>query len=120
MIAARARPLVRAALAKRLAELGPVEPAAALERSPHPEETLRVVMVKHYPKLAKYDAAQRAAAFALLLQLAEAALGEDIRFLDAWNAVYEATPAAARSEPAFEPVRRAYARLLQAAITRLS
>jgi len=117
LISERARPLVRAALAARRAELG-ARGAAVLGTSDDPEEALRKIMVRSLPKLAEIakDSARLAETLALVLSLGEKGRGEDVRFLDAWNAIYEALPASAREATFLD----AYAQVLDLTIARLS
>jgi hypothetical protein len=121
MVAAQ-NELVRDAL---WAQLGIVEarldsPLAGVFRAPSdgdPEEVLRVLMVRLWPRLSRGVAtpADRAQFFAMLAHLWEPALSEDLRFLDAWNNAYEV--AADEFPPS---LLAAYAQLLDAHVRRLS
>jgi hypothetical protein len=57
-----------------------------------PSETLRVFMVRFWPRVARgvADQHERASFDEHLQALSEAARSEDLRFLDAWNNAYEA------------------------------
>ena len=124
-ISETARPLVRAALAARLKELAAGPPARRAEPAKDPEEALRKLMVGMLPRMSglAQDAWARGDLCSLLLSLEDAARTDDIRFLDAWNSIYEgALPRreAFLADPAWGEALSAYARVLEAAISRLS
>jgi hypothetical protein len=101
----RRRHLIAAALRRRLQEVGrrPAVPAGA----PRPvgaadEERLRLTMVR------LLGAGDPDALVTALEALREPARSDDLRFLDAWNAVYEALAGTAAAERMLD----AYAALL--------
>ena len=115
--------LLRRALQRRLAEVQATLSSTTDERrvvpepaSGDPEETLRVLMVRLLPKAAE-DATTAAedAVLRHLWALRGAALGDDLRFLDAWNNAYELL--GARGTRAF---LAEYAELLQWHVTRVA
>ncbi|MDQ3935490.1 MAG: hypothetical protein M3340_12760, partial [Actinomycetota bacterium] len=82
-----------------------------------PEETLRVLMVRLWPRVrdGRETPEERASFFEHVMRLRAAAEGDDLRFLDAWNNAYEAL--AAREllgEPQSRELLAAYAVLLEA------
>lgn len=91
--------LIRCALEKRLdhvkGHLHGAPPLMELDFENHrceePEETLRLLMVRYLPKVKQGKATERdqVKILTLILELSEVALTDDLRFLDAWNTIYE-------------------------------
>ena len=80
------------------------------------EEALRVLMVRLWPLVSRRTASQdeQRQFFAMLGQLWEPALSDDLRFLDAWNNAYET------AAETFPPgLIAAYRQLLDAHVRRL-
>jgi hypothetical protein len=125
VISGRARPLVAAALEARRRRLGDIPLAANLPgATPGSEDALRRVMVQDLPKIASRagDAAFRGEVCARLRLFAhEAASSPDLRFLDAWNTIYEAaSPLEAwKGCPAWRAALGSYAAILAAQVERL-
>jgi hypothetical protein len=120
------RRLLREALGARLAEvraLIPYAPGVAPPPAPaaDPEDVLRVVMVRLWPAADAGSAGpgERAHVAAALLGLAEVARGEDLRFLDAWNNVYETARQRRWPEPELAGLLPPYAAALEAHLARL-
>ena len=117
--------LLRDALERRLDEVrvrlhqtsGPRrhEPSAAL--ADDPEEALRIFMVRLWPRVVRGAPGpdDRASFDEYLRALSEAARGDDLRFLDAWNNAYEAL--GDRAEVDF---LREYSELLACQVRRLA
>ena len=82
-----------------------------------PEETLRIVMVRLWPRVSDDTAGvdERESLKMHLRTLWQIAHGEDLRFLDAWNNAYEAL-----RERAEEDFLRDYASLLVHHVERLA
>ena len=70
-------------------------------RSEDPEEALRRFMVICFPRVTQGKATEEDITqfFALIAELAESALTDDLRFLDAWNNAYEAIVKLKMSDP---------------------
>lgn len=91
----------------------------------HREEALRAIMVRLWPKLVKgtivADEVERL--LSSLWSIGEAARGEDLRFLDAWNNVYEAMarhgPPDGVDRTEFRLFRRRYLAILDSHLRRL-
>jgi hypothetical protein len=124
MISERARPLVKAALERRLSELGRLEAGAPAPAAADPEEALRRLMVVWLPRLAEKarDPRGREELASLLFSLEAAAKTDDVRFLDAWSSIHESAPRdeAFRADPRWREVLSAYGRILEAWIARLA
>jgi hypothetical protein len=120
------RRLLREALAARLDEVraligdAPGEAPAAPPAS-DPEDVLRVVMVRLWPaaEARSAGAAERAQLAAALRGLAEAARGEDLRYLDAWNNAYETARRRGWPERELAALLHPYAEALEAHVARL-
>jgi hypothetical protein len=120
------RRLLREALGARLAEVRALIAQAPVVAPPpppaaDPEEVLRVVMVRLWPAAEARSAGpgERAHVAAALLWLADAARGEDLRFLDAWNNVYETARRRRWPEPELAGLLPSYAAALEAHVARL-
>ncbi len=88
------------------------------------EETLRLCMVRYWPRVVRGEAGERdvGAYLALLEGLRSAALSDDLRFLEAWNNAYEAVTGsthAVLTKERRERFEQQYAGLLAAHIGRL-
>jgi hypothetical protein len=109
--------LIAEALRERLAEVrarvGPSAeaPPTAAPAAEDPEEALRVVMVRLWPAARE----RPEELVATLVTLAEAARGEDLRYLDAWNNAYERL-----GDAVPQPLLAAYAELLDHHVHRLA
>lgn len=134
MIAAANRTIrIRRALEKRLinmqGHLQGTPPLVALEPGKHrcadPEETLRLLMVRYLPKVKEGRATKQdqVRVLTLILELADMALTDDLRFLDAWNAIYETVCEKQHImqdiKPLVIPFMQCYAFLLQSYINKL-
>jgi hypothetical protein len=120
------RLLLREALAARLVEVRALIRQVPGEAAPpppgtDPEDVLRVVMVRLWPAAEARSAGpgERAHVVTALLGLAEAARGEDLRFLDAWNNVYETARRRMWPEAELAGLLRPYAAALEAHVARL-
>jgi hypothetical protein len=120
------RRLLRDALAARLEEVRALIADASGEVAPcapasDPEDVLRIVMVRLWPAAEARSAGpgERAHVAAALGGLADAARGEDLRFLDAWNNVYETARRRAWPERELAGLLRPYAAALEAHVARL-
>jgi hypothetical protein len=120
---------IAAALARRLEEVRRLLPRAfAVDATPQPpvdpEEQLRIVMVRLWPKASAEgsdaDAWERLAEG--VLSLALPAAGEDWRFLDSWNNAYETLAVGPQylELPSAQRFLATYADLLHAHVQRLA
>lgn len=110
---------------RRQIEAAPAAVGASLDPAEDVEETLRVVMVRLWPRVRNGTATaeERASFFTHLSRLRQAASSDDLRFLDAWNCAYEALPGTAwtshERRELVEPFLAAYGSLLDHHLTRL-
>lgn len=126
------RDLIRAALERRAAEVrdrlpptGRSAPAPTPEPPSDPEEALRILMVRLWPRVLDAQATDPDgdAFLDAIRALEKPARGEDLRFLDAWNNAYETVtgarwPGAGRHSSG--PFLEAYARVLAHQVERLA
>lgn len=117
MIAESARPLVRQAVAQRLAQVGQGGAAPDPAGADDPEEALRQLMVRRLPSVGARggEPAWRNETCVLLRSLTPSALGDDVRFFDAFNAFYERVGDAPHwhGDAGWREVQRTYARILE-------
>lgn len=85
--------------------------------SQHDEEALRLVMVRLWPRLAAgtISSEERVRLYRFLNDLRDAARSTDLRFLDAWNNVYETVRDGGETR-----FLRNYVRLLEAHVLRIA
>lgn len=122
---ARRGALLRAALVRRKEEVDrkiasrTLAPDVRVGAAADVEETLRVLMVRLWPKVRRGDASREQLGEFLrhLFELQDVAHGDDLRFLDAWNNAYEALDVAGDSEDV-SLFLVAYSRILGAHIER--
>jgi hypothetical protein len=126
--------LIYRALQKRLDDvyrhLDESPPLSGLDpeknRSEDPEEALRLFMARYFPRVqrGKATAEDKTRFFALLSELAEIALTDDLRFLDAWNNAYEAILPFRRSDQEMStfvsPFLQCYVFILKSHLEKLS